>query len=275
MNKFWNWIQDSDGTRVLRMEGPIDMEAVWGDEITPDLFRSELEASDGDIIVRLNSPGGNVFAAADIYTMLHEYSGKVTVRIPAYCASAATVIAMAGDVVEMSPVAMMIIHDPVTSVIGNAADLQSAIERLNAAKESIMNAYVLKTGLRRSRIADFMANETPFSAWEAKALGFADVVLFSNKETQWPDEKQEEKPMDASEELHLYSTRGMQKKILGSLGISIQNKVEGGEPKMSMDNVQDPPAPETAAVPVIGMDGTAEDGSVPYLILEKQLECLR
>jgi ATP-dependent protease ClpP protease subunit len=75
MNKCWNWIRDDTGGRVLRLEGPIDNENFWGDEITPTDFRSELEAEDGDVTVWINSPGGNVFAAAEIYTMLLEYKG--------------------------------------------------------------------------------------------------------------------------------------------------------------------------------------------------------
>lgn len=70
MKKFWNWIKNSDDTRILRLEGPIDEESFWGDEITPQMFRDELESGEGDVTVWINSPGGNVFAAAEIYTML-------------------------------------------------------------------------------------------------------------------------------------------------------------------------------------------------------------
>ena len=97
MKKFWNWIHDDSGGRVLRLEGPIDNDNFWGDEITPAMFRDDLGAEDGDVTVWINSPGGNVFAAAEIYTMLKEYAGAVTVRIASIAASAASVIAMAGD----------------------------------------------------------------------------------------------------------------------------------------------------------------------------------
>ena len=73
MKKFWNWIKNSDDTRILRLEGPIDEESFWGDEITPQMFRDELESGEGDVTVWINSPGGNVFAAAEIYTMLKDY----------------------------------------------------------------------------------------------------------------------------------------------------------------------------------------------------------
>ena len=75
MKKFWNWIHDDGGGRILRLEGPIDNENFWGDEITPQMFREDLEAEDGDVTVWINSPGGNVFAAAEIYTMLKDYAG--------------------------------------------------------------------------------------------------------------------------------------------------------------------------------------------------------
>ena len=107
--------QNSDDTRILRLEGPIDEESFWGDEITPQMFRDELESGEGDVTVWINSPGGNVFAAAEIYTMLKDYKGSITVKIDAIAASAASVVAMAGDTVQMSPVAMLMIHDPSTA----------------------------------------------------------------------------------------------------------------------------------------------------------------
>ena len=128
MKKFWNWIKNSDDTRILRLEGPIDEESFWGDEITPQMFRDELESGEGDVTVWINSPGGNVFAAAEIYTMLRDYKGSITVKIDAIAASAASVVAMAGDIVQMSPVAMLMIHDPSTVAMGNTKDMEKAIE---------------------------------------------------------------------------------------------------------------------------------------------------
>ena len=93
MPKFWDYIHDDSGGRVLRLEGPIDSESFWGDEITPQDFRDELYAEDGDLTLWINSPGGNVFAAAEIYTMIRDYPHNVTVRIASIAASAASVIA--------------------------------------------------------------------------------------------------------------------------------------------------------------------------------------
>ena len=188
MNKFWNWIRDDTGGRVLRLEGPIDSESFWGDEITPQMFREELDVEDGDITVWINSPGGNVFAAAEIYTMLQEYKGAVTVKIASLAASAASVIAMAGSRVMMSPTALLMIHDPSTIAMGNAKDMEKAIETLNEVKESIINAYAAKSGLRHNKIAELMSNETWMNAKKAVELGFADEVLFeSGKES--PEEE--------------------------------------------------------------------------------------
>ena len=111
MKKFWNWIHDDSGGRVLRLEGPIDEDSIWGDEVTPQAFREELNSEEGDVTVWINSPGGNVFAAAEIYTMLQDYQGAVTVKIASIAASAASVVAMAGTQVLMSPTALLMIHD--------------------------------------------------------------------------------------------------------------------------------------------------------------------
>ena len=260
MNKFWNWIRDDTGGRVLRLEGPIDEQSFWGDEITPADFRSELEAEDGDVTVWINSPGGNVFAAAEIYTMLREYKGSITVRIASIAASAASVVAMAGDRVEMSPTALLMIHDPITVAMGNVKDMEKAIETLGEVKESIINAYAAKSGMRRSKIADLMSNETWMNAKKAVELGFADEILYEEgKEPQSVEEKEaddEKAPVALDITPQLFSSRMMDKAILNRLGINEQ------------------PEPEVEE-PVIGMDGTTEDGAVPYQILMKQLDFLK
>lgn len=226
MNKFWNWIRDEDtGERILRLEGPVDEDDFWGDSVTPKAFRDELEAEDGDITVWINSPGGSVFAAAEIYTMLLEYKGAVTVKIASIAASAASVIAMAGDTVLMSPTAMLMCHDPMTIAMGNAKDLEKAISTLNEVKESIINAYQHKTGLSRNKIAKIMEDETWMNAKKAVQLGFADAVLFEGEKKD-PDTSEEEMEEEADEstieakdqeEAGLYSTRTMGRKVLNRL----------------------------------------------------------
>lgn len=307
MEKFWNWIHDDSGGRVLRLEGPIDSESFWGDEITPQSFRDELYAEDGDITLWLNSPGGNVFAAAEIYTMIRDYPHKVTVKIASIAASAASVIAMAGNTVEMSPTALLFVHDPSTIAMGNAKDMEKAIATLNEVKESIINAYAAKTGLSRSKISKLMSDETWLNARKAVELGFADEILFDEKskpdkkdEPDDPDEPEkpdqeggddegdekketEKKPfkLDTDDALWEYSTRVMGQTILGKITASAAH--EGTEPPDDgkADDAQKPSeegltdtAP-TVTVPVIGMDGKTADGAMPYEVLKQQLAFLR
>ena len=176
--KFWNWIRnETDGERTLVLNGEISDETWYGDEVTPALFQKELDAGTGDITVWINSPGGDVFAAARIYNMLMEYKGDVRVKVDALAASAASVIAMAGTEVLMSPVGMMMIHNPMTIAIGDSKEMQRAGEMLDEVKESIMNAYEIKTGMSRARISHLMDAESWFNARKAVELGFADGVL--------------------------------------------------------------------------------------------------
>ena len=182
MKKFWNWVKNEAG-RTLYFDGYIAQDSWFDDDITPKKFKAELTAATGDIAVWLNSPGGDVFAASQIYTMLKEYEGKVTVKIDGIAASAASVIAMAGDEIVMSPVAMMMIHNPATVIFGEAADLQSGIKMLSEVKESIVNAYEARTGLPRAKISNMMDAETWFSAQKAVELGFADQILYVPENT--------------------------------------------------------------------------------------------
>lgn len=190
--KFWNWVKnegDLSMERTLVLNGEISDETWFGDEVTPKLFKDELNAGTGDITVWINSPGGDVFAAAQIYNMLRDYKGSVTVKIDGLAASAASVIAVAGDTVLMSPVAMMMIHNPATLAMGNVAEMEKAIGMLNEVKESILNAYEDKTGLKRSKLSKMMDEETWFNAKKAVELGFADKILFAKEEEEDEDEE--------------------------------------------------------------------------------------
>lgn len=180
--KFWNWVKnEGEETRTLYLSGEISDETWFGDEVTPKMFKDELMAGSGDITLWINSPGGDVFAAAQIYNMLMDYPGRVTVKIDGLAASAASVIAMAGSQVEMSPVAMMMIHNPITVAIGDSKEMQKAIDMLAEVKESIVNAYEIKTGLSRNKISKLMDAETWFNAKKAVELGFADSILYTQE----------------------------------------------------------------------------------------------
>lgn len=321
VKKFWSWIRDADsGERVLRLEGPIDEDNFWGDEITPKDFREELEAEDGDVTLWINSPGGNVFAASEIYTMLRDYKGKITVKIDAIAASAASVVAMAGDTVLMSPSSLLMIHDPSTIAMGNTEDMEHAITVLNEVKEAIINAYADKTGLRRNKIAELMTNETWMNAKKAVELGFADDILFSDKKEdesdgdesgeqetheeqsggdENPDEEETSEGTEEEEETEkeggkaikieapvpqIYSSRKMELAILNRLMVEEQKK--GRPPRKDPDKPTEAIKSEADKEPIedktsvensdsIGLDGKTKDGSVPYLILKKQLNLLR
>ena len=149
---------------MLTLNGTIAEESWFDDDITPQLFKDELNSGTGDITVWINSPGGDCVAAAQIYNMLMDYKGNVTVKIDGIAASAASVIAMAGTEVLMSPVSTMMIHNPATVAMGDHNEMQKAIEMLNEVKESIINAYEIKTGLSRAKLSHLMDSETWMNA---------------------------------------------------------------------------------------------------------------
>lgn len=183
--KFWNWVKNQEG-RTLYLDGAIAEETWFGDEVTPKQFKAELMSGSGDITIWINSPGGDVFAASQIYNMLMDYKGKVTVKIDGLAASAASVIAMAGGEVLISPVAMLMIHNPMTIAFGDTVEMEKAISMLSEVKESIINAYELKTGLTRAKLSHLMDAESWFNAKKAVELGFADKIMFSNENEQAP-----------------------------------------------------------------------------------------
>ncbi|UUX34875.1 head maturation protease, ClpP-related [Fundicoccus culcitae] len=176
--RFWNWKEpDEKEPRTLYLNGTIAEESWFEDDVTPELFREELYADEGDIVVWINSPGGDVIAGAQIYNMLLDYPGHVTIKIDGIAASAASVIAMAGDLLFMSPVSMMMIHNPMTVAIGDHVEMEKAIDMLASFKDSIINAYEKKTGLSRDELSLLMDAETWMDVGKAMELGFCDSVL--------------------------------------------------------------------------------------------------
>ena len=182
--KFWKWRNQADGepeARVLELYGTIASESWFDDDVTPQMFKDELFADDGDVVIYLNSLCGNCTAASEIYTMLMDYRGNVTIKIDGIAASAASVIAMAGTSVLMAPTSLMMIHNPMTAAFGSKDEMEKAIEMLEEVKESIINAYELRTGLSRARISHLMDSETWMNAKRAIELGFADGMLTDEK----------------------------------------------------------------------------------------------
>ena len=140
--KFWKWRHQADGepgARVLELYGTIASESWFDDDVTPQMFRDELFSGEGDVVIYLNSPGGDCIAASQIYTMLMDYTGSVTIKIDGIAASAASVVAMAGDETLIAPTGMLMIHNPATAAFGNKEAMQKAIGLLDEVKESIIN----------------------------------------------------------------------------------------------------------------------------------------
>lgn len=190
--RFWAYDPTPAGEpAVLRLDGPIDTETWWGDEVTPKMFRDELEQHPGDIVVYINSPGGDVIAATQIYTMLVEHRGNVTVKIDGIAASAASVVAMAGNEVLMAPSAYMMIHDAWSIAIGNSRDFRHEANVLDEIDQGIRAAYRLKTGLRDSKLQQMMEDETWMSARTCIDLGFADGYIGAVPDEDEPDEPDE------------------------------------------------------------------------------------
>lgn len=191
--KFWNVVKNEEtGAVEIRIEGPIQMEeSLWAwffgeEEQTAKGIREEIRKMDGqDITVWINSNGGECIAASVIYTALKEHKGKVTIKIDGSAISAASVIAMAGDEILMSPTSVMMIHNPLTCAEGEVKDMEKAIEVLTEVKETIINAYAAKTGKPREEISKLMDDETWMGAKKAVDLGFADGILWDQND---PDE---------------------------------------------------------------------------------------
>ena len=181
--RFWEWKNQEEvgAERVLELYGTIAETSWFDDDVTPKMFHDELFAGSGPVTIWLNSPGGDCIAASQIYTMLMDYKDDVTIKIDGIAASAASVIAMAGTKVLMAPTALIMIHNPMTMAYGNHADMEKAIEMLSEVKESIINAYEIKTGLSRTKLSHLMDEETWMNANKAIELGFADDILTDEK----------------------------------------------------------------------------------------------
>ena len=224
MKKFWKWknqTENSPTERVLTLNGTIAEESWFDDDITPQLFKEELLSGSGDITVWINSPGGDCVAAAQIYNMLMDYKGNVTVKIDGIAASAASVIAMAGTEVLMSPVSTMMIHNPATVAMGDHNEMQKAIEMLNEVKESIINAYEIKTGLSRAKLSHLMDSETWMNANKAVELGFADGIIsrnaFPEKEDDEDEDEEEKDKNNPCENSVLFSRKTVNTALINKI----------------------------------------------------------
>ena len=179
--RFWNLIPDDEtpGDGVLDIEGPISEDDWWGDGCSSREFRKAL-AGVGNVTVHINSPGGDVMAGAEIYSARREHSmngkGKVTVIVTALAASAASVVAMAGDEILISPVAYMMIHNPWSMAVGDAREMRKTAKVLDEISEGLITAYQQRTGKGRDELKKMLENETWMSATRCVEEGFADDI---------------------------------------------------------------------------------------------------
>lgn len=189
--QFWKWSNGVESTESkLILEGVVSSEDWWGDglDVTPQAFRDELAKRSGDLVVSINSPGGDVFAGVSIYNTLANYDkGNVTVEVNGLAASIASVIAMAGDKIIMLPGSSMMIHKPWSMGIGNADELKKVAETLNSIEESLVPIYTSRTGLSDERIKEMLADETWMTPQEAVELGFADEYIEAKKKVGFSD----------------------------------------------------------------------------------------
>ena len=205
---------------MLEFYGTIAEEPWFDDDITPAMFKAELSAGTGPVTVWINSPGGDCNAASQIYAALMDYKGDVTVKIDGMAASAASVIAMAGTKVLMAPTAMMMIHNPATGAFGDHRDMEDVIALLDEVKESIINAYEIRTGLSRTQLSHMMDSTTWMNARKAIELGFADEMLTDHK------------PVSADVEAYAFSAKDVEQAVVNKIiaKVRARKKEEPKEP---------------------------------------------
>ena len=253
----WNAVTMPEGKPdVIRLDGPIASEAWWDDDsATPASFRQLLDAHPGDLVVYINSPGGEVVAATEMYTMLKEHPGRVTVKIDGIAASAASVVAMAGDEVYMAPTAYMMIHNALSLAAGNKDDMRHEADVLEEIDKGIRTAYRLRTGLSDAKLERMMTDETWMSAATAVALGFADGISGAEPEEdpeEDPEEPQEPLEEEEGEEEEEQEKRGIARTNLHGLpyvaysGRMAANELMAGIRRKLEEEKQEPMEPVAA-----------------------------
>lgn len=228
-NKFWDFVP---GTATkppeLLLYGTISShQSWWEDRVTPAQFNRELAALGEDvseIVVRINSPGGDVFAANAIYTRLKDHGAQITVKVDGWAASAATIIAMAGNTIKIPRNGIFMIHDPAMTVWDTfkAEDFEKMAQELKVIKQSIINAYSIKTGKTADEISQFMSDETWWTGDQAVKNGFCDELMFEEAQTVVENEN---KIIVNSVRIDMDNFKTVPKLLLNSLAISgdIQN----------------------------------------------------
>lgn len=172
-----------DGKHILTLSGAV-RKKYWSDDDAIDAksIRTNLDSVTDDILIKLNSPGGDVFEGIEIYNYLKNHSSNVTVEIMGTAASAATFIVAGADKVVMNTGTTIMIHEASTWTWGNKQDIQKALNALETIDDSIISIYVEKTGQSEQQLTDWMNEEKWFTAQEAVDYGFADEIKTVKKE---------------------------------------------------------------------------------------------
>ena len=216
------------------------------------MFRDELFAGKGPVTIWLNSPGGDCVAASQIYSMLMDYKGDVTVKIDGIAASAASVIAMAGTTVLMAPTSLLMIHNPMTMAFGDYTEMQKAISMLAEVKESIINAYEIKTNMSRAKLAHLMDSETWMNANKAIELGFADDIL------------EDEKRSTADIAAFAFSGKAAEISLLNKLMKPVKDEADKADMADKVDDaVEGETVVEDTKAPVVDNTQSDAEGAVP------------
>lgn len=254
--KFWKWSNSVlSNNQELILDGPIASDTWWGDEVTPDLFREELKQHAGDLTVVINSPGGDVFAGLAIYNALVNHNGNVTVRVDGLAASIASVIAMAGDKIIMSPGSMIMIHRPSVYAAGTVDDMEKAKDVLLKIEEGITPIYAKRTGLSDEKITELLEAETWMLADKAVELGFADEVSEAPEKQKQDESVQNVMGMNFA--FSMSAVKQADAKPMQSLVEQIKAKAEAEAAKAAE------PAEETTAEPETKTDEPAAPEVAP------------
>lgn len=226
--------------------GDISQTSWWGDEVTPKQFDSDLAAlGDVDeIVVRINSGGGDVFAANAIYTRLKDHKAHITVKVDGWAASAATIIAMAGDTIQIPANGVFMIHNPKMGVRGyyGAEEFVKLSEELAVIKQSIINGYCLKTGKDEAEISALMDKETWLDGKQAVDSGFCDEIMFADVQTEVENASRvvvNSVPLDISEYVNIPKSLLNCRKSGGFTNTKTPNTEKGGVEEMEIKTVDE------------------------------------
>lgn len=250
--KFWEFKASAtapngeNSAAELILYGDISQTSWWGDEVTPKQFDSELSAlGDVDeIVVRINSGGGDVFAANAIYTRLKDHKAHITVKIDGWAASAATIITMAGDIIQIPANGVFMIHNPKMGVYGyySAEEFVKLSEELAVIKQSIINGYCLKTGKDEAEISALMDKETWLDGKQAVDSGFCDEIMFADVQTEVENASRvvvNSVPLDISKFVNIPKSLLNCRKSGGFTNTKTPNTEKGGVEEMEIKTVDE------------------------------------